>query len=64
MRTLTIAAVAALAIGAAVPALAEEVGTREGQVHPDFSLPDLDGKLTRLSSFRGRKVLLFHFASW
>jgi hypothetical protein len=31
---------------------------------PDFSLPDLDGRLHRLSDHRGRKVLLTTWASW
>ena len=36
-----------------------------GQVHPDFTLPGLgDGVPVSLSQFRGRKVLLVHFASW
>ena len=32
--------------------------------HPDFLLQTLDGKPGRLSDFRGKPVLLFHFASW
>jgi hypothetical protein len=31
---------------------------------PDFELPDLDGKLHRLSGYRGKKVLLAAWASW
>jgi hypothetical protein len=31
---------------------------------PDFELPDLDGKLHRLSDYRGKKVLLAAWASW
>ena len=31
---------------------------------PDFELPDLDGKLHRLSDYRGNKVLLAAWASW
>lgn len=31
---------------------------------PDFTLPDLDGCLHSLSSYRGRKVLLATWASW
>lgn len=31
---------------------------------PDFELPDLDGKLHRLSEHRGKKVLLLSWASW
>ena len=36
-----------------------------GKLHPDFQLPGIvDGKPVRLSDFRGKKVLLAHFASW
>lgn len=31
---------------------------------PDFALPDIHGKLHRLSDFRGKKVLLVTWASW
>ena len=31
---------------------------------PDFSLPDLDGKMHSLSQHRGKKVLLVSWASW
>lgn len=36
-----------------------------GRAHPDFVLPSIDdGAPIRLSDFRGKKVLLLHFASW
>ena len=31
---------------------------------PDFALPDLHGKMHRLSDFRGKKILLVTWASW
>jgi hypothetical protein len=31
---------------------------------PDFALPDLDGRLHRLSDYRGNKVFLVAWASW
>ena len=31
---------------------------------PDFTLPDLDGKLHSLADFRGKKVFLVTWASW
>ncbi len=31
---------------------------------PDFTLPDIEGKLHSLSDFRGKKVLLSTWASW
>jgi hypothetical protein len=33
-------------------------------VAPDFTLPDLEGHPHRLSTYRGRKVLLVAYASW
>jgi len=36
-----------------------------GQPHPDLELPDIEsGRTVSLSGYRGRKVLLIHFASW
>ena len=40
------------------------IGTDVGQMYPDFLLPSLDAAPGRLSDFRGKKVLLIHFASW
>jgi hypothetical protein len=51
----------AAALGDSAGARAEALASLEA---PDFSLPDLDGKPTTLSDFRGRKVLLLAFASW
>lgn len=31
---------------------------------PDFTLPDLDGRLQSLSDHRGKKVLLVAYGSW
>jgi hypothetical protein len=31
---------------------------------PDFTLPDLDGKLHSLSDYRGKKILFVAYASW
>ena len=31
---------------------------------PDFELPDLDGRMHRLSDYRGRRVFLVAWASW
>ena len=49
-------------------ALGEPAETRAQQLEsldaPDFGLPDLDGRVRRLSEFRGRKVFLATWASW
>ena len=38
---------------------------RVGTPHPDFVLPDIaNGQPVSLSQFRGKTVLLVHFASW
>lgn len=36
----------------------------KGRVAPNFTLPDLDGKLHSLEEFKDRKRLLIAFASW
>jgi peroxiredoxin len=35
-----------------------------GRALPDFNLPDLDGKMVRLSDYRGRPVLINFWATW
>ena len=35
-----------------------------GDPSPDFTLPSLDGKEISLSSLRGRKTIVFMWASW
>ncbi len=45
-----------------VPAVAEQ--SLQSATAPDFELPDRQGKMVRLSSFRGRKVLILSWASW
>ncbi len=50
-----------------VPARADQeptIGTAVDVAYPDFVLPTLEGKDVRLSDYRGKKVLLIHFASW
>ena len=54
----------ALLAAAAVPQDKPTVGKGRDQAFPDFLLPSIDGGLGRLSDFRGKKVLLFNFASW
>jgi hypothetical protein len=42
-----------------------EYDPKVGQRHADFLLPTIgDRDPVALSQFRGRKVLLIHFASW
>jgi hypothetical protein len=49
------------ALGVAANERASQLATLEA---PDFELPDLDGRLHRLSEHRGKKVLLIAYASW
>jgi hypothetical protein len=48
--------------------LGEEAGERRRSLEsleaPDFTLPDITGKLHSLSDFRGKKVFLATWASW
>ncbi len=47
----------------AVPTL--PVGKEVGQMYPNYVFPSLeDGRPVALTSFRGKKVILHHFASW
>jgi len=44
---------------------AEDRGRRLASLEaPDFTLPDIEGKLHSLSDFRGKKVFLATWASW
>jgi hypothetical protein len=51
-----------------VASLGENAGQRAAALAtleaPDFSLPDLSGRMHTLSSYRGVKVLLIAYASW
>ncbi|MEE8452089.1 MAG: hypothetical protein V3R99_09250 [Thermoguttaceae bacterium] len=59
-----IAVVCGVGLAAAI-ASADGYRPQIGRLHPDFTLPKLaDGSPVSLSQFRGRKVLLIHFASW
>jgi hypothetical protein len=51
----------AAAIGTASADQADRLASLEA---PDFTLPDLEGKLHSLSEHRGKKVLLIAYASW
>lgn len=54
------------AVGALMSAaMSATYAPRVGQRHLDFTLPDIrDRRPVSLSQFRGKKVLLIHFASW
>jgi hypothetical protein len=38
--------------------------TTQNLLAPDFTLPDLDGRMHSLSDYRGKKVFLVSWASW
>jgi Peroxiredoxin len=40
------------------------VGLEKGNLAPDFELQDINGKTMKLSSFRGKKVIVNFWASW
>ena len=63
-RSALVIGAALLLLGGAPASQDPALGRRTGQMHPDFLLPSLDGEAVRLSDFRGKKVFLFHFASW
>jgi hypothetical protein len=58
----------ALDLDERVAALGESAGERTAALAaleaPDFTLPDLTGRMHSLSDYRGRKVLLIAYASW
>ena len=43
---------------------AEKQTVKIGDLAPDFTLQSLDGREIRLSDYRGKRVLLFTWASW
>jgi hypothetical protein len=51
-------------VGALGTAVADRAAQLDSLEAPDFELPDLSGKLHRLSDHRGKKVLLVVYASW
>jgi len=51
----------AAALGTAHTSRAAEMASLEA---PDFELPDIHGRLHKLSDHRGKKVLLIAYASW
>ena len=41
------------------------LGFKTGEAFPDILLPDVEsGKLRSLKEFRGKKIVVLHFASW
>ena len=65
MRCSALFFVTPVLLAGAIPASMAAYAPKVGQRHPDFTLPDIaTGKPVSLSDFRGKKVLLIHFASW
>jgi cytochrome oxidase Cu insertion factor (SCO1/SenC/PrrC family) len=56
--------IASLASGQAKPYPKPQVPSAAGQMAPDFTLPDQDGKAVRLSDERGHWVLLFFYRGY
>ena len=55
------AVVGALAAAVVVPMLAGAAELKIGDRAPDFSLPDQDGRVVKLSDFKGRKNVVLAF---
>lgn len=65
MRRLNLLTLTAGCVCAAAASGAAGYSPRVGEAHPDFVLPSIaDGQPVSLSQFRGKKMLLVHFASW
>jgi hypothetical protein len=65
MRHIATLLVFAAELFAGQGALAAPYQPEVGKRHGDFTLPDIaTGKPVSLSDFRGKKLLLIHFASW
>lgn len=63
-RSLAPIALLAAVLGAVAGLQYLQRAPRTGYQAPDFSLPDLQGKLHRLSDYRGRVVFLNLWATW
>jgi cytochrome oxidase Cu insertion factor (SCO1/SenC/PrrC family) len=65
MLFVTAALLAAVAVAAAAPDFASmQVQRIDPKPAPAFELPDLSGKVQRLSDLRGKVVMLFFWATW
>ena len=61
MRRRIQAAAGILALALGVPVAMRAAGLNVGDKAPDFALPDQDGKVIKLSSYRGKKNVVLAF---
>jgi peroxiredoxin len=64
LRGLAAVALALLLLGGCAPKRSSLKPEKDRKFAPDFSLKDADGKVVRLSDYRGKAVLLNFWATW
>lgn len=65
LRTFVTVAVLVVVTSSITLGQARKYKPKVGEAHPAFVLPNIEsGKAVSLDDYRGKKVLLFHFASW
>lgn len=61
MRRRIVASAGILALALSVPVAMRAAGLNVGDRAPDFALPDQDGRVVKLSDFKGKKNVVLAF---
>ena len=64
LRGFAAVALSLLLLGGCAPKRCSLTAEKDRKFSPDFSLKDADGKVVRLSDYRGKAVLLNFWATW